>query len=67
MIAGNIPVPTPAEAKYNGVVGLFEGGGYSAKGIYRPQMECTMKSNTKGGLCAVCRKTVREMIEFYIK
>ena len=67
MIAGNIPVPTPAEAKYNGTVGLFEGGGYSVKGIYRPQMECTMKSNTKGGLCAVCRKAVREMIGFYIK
>jgi len=67
MIASDIPLPTPAEAKYNGVVGLFEGGGYSPKGIYRPQMECTMKSNTPSGLCAVCRKAVREMIEYYIK
>lgn len=67
MINPGIPVPTPAEAKYNGLVGLFEGGGYSAKGIYRPQMECTMKSNTSNGFCEVCRKAVREMIEFYIK
>ncbi|HBE40501.1 MAG TPA: peptidase [Bacteroidales bacterium] len=67
MISAKTPVPTPAEPVYNGIVGLFEGGGYSAKGIYRPQMECTMKSNTPSGLCKVCRKAVREMIEFYIK
>jgi len=67
MINRVVPVPTPAEEKYKGVVGLFEGGGYSAKGIWRPQMECTMKSNTPGGLCAVCRKAIREMIGFYIK
>ena len=67
MIPRNIPVPTPSEARYNGTVGLFEGGGYSAKGIYRPQMECTMKSNTPSGLCAVCRKAVTDMIEFYIR
>jgi len=67
LISGDTPVPTPSEAKYKGVVGLFEGGGYVPKGIFRAQMDCTMKSNTPGGLCAVCRKAVKEMIEFYIK
>ncbi len=67
MIPRDIAVPTPAETKYNGIVGLFEGGGYSAKGIYRPQTECTMKSNTPSGLCTVCRKAVKDMIGFYIK
>jgi len=67
IINPSTPVPTPPEKEYDKVVGVFEGGGYSAKGIYRPQMECTMKSNTPSGLCAVCRKAVRDMIEFYIR
>jgi hypothetical protein len=65
-IAG-IPVPTPAEEKYYNVTGLFEGGGYSAKGIYRPEMDCRMKSNGEKGFCSVCRNAIKEMIEFYIK
>jgi hypothetical protein len=61
------PVPTPAEEKYKDVTGLFEGGGYSAKGIFRPEMDCRMKSNNSKGYCSVCRKAIKEMIEFYIK
>ncbi|MDQ1332027.1 MAG: hypothetical protein QG576_61 [Bacteroidota bacterium] len=66
-IAKETPFPTPAEDKYKDVTGLFEGGGYSAKGIYRPELECRMKSNQKKGFCSVCRKALREMINFYIK
>jgi hypothetical protein len=67
MIAKETPIPTPAEDKYNSVTGLFEGGGYSAKGIYRPEMDCRMKSNGPKGYCSVCREAVRKMIEFYTK
>ncbi|MCX6333256.1 MAG: M64 family metallo-endopeptidase [Bacteroidia bacterium] len=67
MIAKETPVPTPAEDKYKTVTGLFEGGGYSAKGIYRPEMDCRMKSNSPKGYCTVCREAVKDMIEFYIK
>ena len=67
MIEPGTPVPTPANAGYNDIIGVFEGAGYSAKGIYRPQMECTMKGGSPSGFCAVCRKAVKEMIEFYIK
>lgn len=67
LIAKDIPVPTPAEKKYENVTGLFEGGGYSAKGIFRPEMDCRMKSNGPKGYCSICRDAVRKMIEFYIK
>ncbi|MCU0462102.1 MAG: IgA Peptidase M64 [Bacteroidales bacterium] len=67
MIANDTPVPTPAEDKYKNVTGVFEGGGYSDKGIYRPEMECRMKSNSPKGYCSVCREAVRKMIEFYIR
>ncbi len=67
MIDKNTPIPTPAEEKYKDVTGVFEGGGYSAKGIYRPEMDCRMKSNGPKGYCSVCRNAIKEMIEFYIK
>jgi IgA Peptidase M64/Peptidase M64 N-terminus len=67
MIAKDTPLPTPPEEKYNKVTGLFEGGGYSAKGIYRSELDCRMKSNGSKGYCSVCRNAVKEMIEFYIK
>ncbi len=67
MIAKEIPVPTPPEEKYRNVIGLFEGGGYSVKGIFRPEMDCRMKSNSPKGYCSVCREAIKKMIEFYIK
>ena len=67
LIAKETPIPTPAEEKYINVTGLFEGGGYSAKGIFRPEMDCRMKSNGSKGYCSVCLNAVKEMIEFYIK
>jgi hypothetical protein len=67
MIEKRTPVPTPSEKKYQEVTGLFEGGGYSAKGIYRSELECRMKSNSPKGFCAVCRSAIKEMIEFYTR
>ncbi|MCE5344750.1 MAG: IgA Peptidase M64 [Bacteroidales bacterium] len=67
MIDKKTPIPTPAEEKNNCVTGAFEGGGYSAKGIYRPEIECRMKSNTTKGFCSVCRNAIKEMIEFYTR
>jgi hypothetical protein len=67
MISKQTPVPTPSDVKYNGVTGLFEGGGYSAKGIFRPELDCRMKSNSPKGFCSVCQKAIKEMIEYYTK
>jgi len=67
MISKDTPVPTPPEEKYINVTGLFEGGGYSAKGIFRPEMDCRMKSNNQKGFCSVCRNAIKEMIEYYIR
>jgi hypothetical protein len=67
MIPAGTPVPTPVEEKYMNVTGLFEGGGYVEKGVYRPMIECLMNASTAPGLCPVCRQAVRDMISFYIK
>jgi hypothetical protein len=67
LIAKETPIPTPDEEKYSNVTGLFEGGGYSAKGIFRSEQDCRMKSNSPKGYCSVCRDAIKKMIEFYTK
>jgi len=37
-----VPVPTPDSDEYDDAVGLFEGGGYKAKGIFRPTRDSKM-------------------------
>jgi hypothetical protein len=66
-LAAGTPVPTPAEDKYRNLTGVFEGGGYSAKGIFRPEIDCRMKSNGQAGYCSVCRKAIKEMIGLYLQ
>ena len=65
MLNDTIPVPTPNCEKYIGVVGLFEGAAYQAKGIYRPFYDCIMKSKTCIEFCPVCQRAIRNMIHFY--
>jgi hypothetical protein len=67
LIDKNTPVPTPEEEPYMDKPGLFLGGGYSAKSIYRPESDCRMKSNGTKGYCTVCRNATKDMIESYIK
>ncbi len=65
MVDPNIPIPTPNDTIYNGKTGLFEGGGYVAKGIYRPSMDCLMKSFKGDKFCKVCSQSIQQMIDFY--
>ncbi len=46
-------------------VGVFEGAGYSSKGLYRPMINCMMISNTKDEFCVVCQKAIERMILYY--
>ncbi len=65
LIQNGTPVPTPNEEKYKNVIGLFEGGGYAAKGVYRPTYNSIMKSFTSNEFNEVCKKALRKMILFY--
>ncbi len=46
-------------------VGAYEGAGYLSKGMYRPQLDCIMKSKNADGYCKVCSKRIVEMIKYY--
>lgn len=65
MVNADTPIPTPNEIKYTGRVGVFEGGGYMNKGIYRPSLDCTMKSISVNNFCRVCKDAIIKMLNFY--
>lgn len=48
-------------------VGIFEGGGYSVKNIFRPREDCKMRTNKIEDFCPVCRKAINQMIDYYCK
>lgn len=65
MIDTNTPIPTPSTIDYRNSVGVFEGGGYIAKGVYRPMQDCSMKSISVDNFCDVCKRAIQRMIDFY--
>ncbi len=65
MVKAGTPIPTPDTTGYENTVGAFEGGGYVAKGIYRPSHDCSMKSIRYNDFCPVCTKSIIDMIKFY--
>ena len=46
-------------------VGLFEGGGYQSKGVWRPSQDCRMNTNACPAFCPVCQRAIARMIDFY--
>jgi len=67
LIPKGTPIPTPADSTYAGVVGCFEGAGYSAKGLFRPCRDCIMFSKKVGPFCPVCRRAIERIIDSYTK
>jgi hypothetical protein len=47
-----------------GKVGAFEGGNYTAEGIYRSQQNCIMFTRTTD-FCAVCSEAIEKVIDEY--
>ena len=52
-------------SKYWGKVGAFEGAGYSAKGMYRPMLDCIMFSKGAKPFCKVCEEHIKKVINRY--
>jgi len=53
------------DEKYAGKVGAFEGAGYEAKGLYRPQTDCIMFTRDEVGFCKICRRAIERIIDIY--
>lgn len=63
MLPHGTKIPTPADGKdiYT-KIGVYEGGGYQSKGVYRPAQDCRMKTNQAPDFCPVCQRAIRKLI-----
>lgn len=61
LIGEGTPVPTMPAEENTSKVGVYEGGGYVAKGVYRPMIDCRMHSND-AVFCPVCSEALIKMI-----
>ncbi len=63
LVEPGTPVPTPAS--HAGKVGAFEGAGYEARGLYRPEATCIMGARTVVAFCRVCQRAINRIIDFH--
>lgn len=64
MIEKGIEIPTQVteERSKNYTIGVYEGGGYRSKGIYRPADVCRMRNNVAERFCPVCERALERVI-----
>ena len=74
MLPHSVAVPSPMpegliwDETGNGkssLIGVYEGGGYQSKGVYRPYYDCRMKTNSPKAFCPVCQRAIARIIDFY--
>ena len=69
MLPEGTPVPTPDNDNLPkgvcGPLGVYEGAGYSSKGVYRPTMHCMMRDYAP--FCPVCAKRLEEVFGLYTR
>lgn len=65
MVDKEVPIPTPKEENYKNKIGVFEGGGYVSKGVYRPTYNSIMNSFASNEFNDVCKKVLEKIIYSY--
>jgi hypothetical protein len=65
MLEEGTPVPTPPDPARPGKLGVYEGGGYAGKGVYRPWQDCLMRTLRGEEFCPVCTRAIVQQIHFY--
>ena len=63
LVEPDTPVPTPVS--HAGKVGAFEGAGYEARGLYRPEVSCIMGSRNVTAFCRVCQRAINRIIDLH--
>lgn len=68
MLLPGTPIPTkPDGCDQTTKVGVYEGAGYQAHGVYRPVQECRMKVNEVKEFCPVCQRAILRIVDFYTR
>jgi hypothetical protein len=68
MLTTGTAIPTPVKNENQQKLGVYEGGGYVSKGVYRPWINCLMNNlHTIDVFCPVCSKAIQDKIDFDTK
>ncbi|MGN1236573.1 MAG: M64 family metallopeptidase, partial [Bacteroidaceae bacterium] len=73
MLPKGAPIPTPADVAEKlskndaTTIGVYEGGGYQSKGVYRPTINCRMRTNAVKEFCPVCKRALNRIIDYNLK
>ena len=65
LVEPGTPIPTPPS--FAGKVGAFEGAGYEARGLYRPEVTCIMGTRTIVAFCRVCQRAINRIIDLHTR
>lgn len=52
-------------SRFRGRVGVYEGAGYAAQGLYRPELDCLMFTKGTKPFCKACEAAVLRTILYY--
>lgn len=66
LLPAGTEIPTrPTGSDVYTKIGVYEGGGYQSKGVYRAYQDCRMKTNEAPVFCPVCVRALDRLIRFY--
>lgn len=65
LLKSETPIPTLEAKASEYPIGVYEGAGYSAKGIYKSAIDCRMRTNTCKDFCPACSDAIERLIKFY--
>ena len=65
LMDASTPVPTAVDKKKPERVGVYEGGGYVSKGVYRPWTNCLMNNlHATDRFCPVCSEAITRYVDW---
>lgn len=67
LVPDSVPTPTPAAEWEKYPIGVFEGAGYSSRGLYRPADRCRMRDNDWPGFCPACIEAIEKVIRHHLE
>lgn len=65
LLPASTPVPTPPAPDSPTKIGVYEGGGYQSRGVYRAFQDCRMNTNECKDFCPVCQRAIERLVRFY--
>ncbi|MFI3261885.1 MAG: M64 family metallopeptidase [Rikenellaceae bacterium] len=58
LVPKGVKIPTKESSASDTQVGVYEGGGYQSKGVYRPWINCLMRTLSPDEFCPVCQQAL---------